>query len=116
MFEGAGVKRPSSSSSPEGGSSVVQARDLNDEIELLIATGRNVGIIGLDSSGKTLSAALMGYLNSRYSEYMDDYPLTKRCISEGIFPEIEKIAIIETQNKFDKHMRTPTSAERHLVG
>jgi len=81
-----------------------------------VKAGRNLAVIGLDSVGKTTMSLLWGYLNSRYKERMgDDLTLTKKALSLGVVPEVEKIIVIETQNKLVKNMGIIGSVENRLI-
>jgi hypothetical protein len=77
--------------------------------------GRNLAIVGADSVGKTTFALLLGYLNSQFKDRMgDDLKKTKKALSNGAIPEVERIVVVETQNKLKKTLRS-TCVERALL-
>lgn len=79
-------------------------------------SGRNIAHIGPDSSGKTTAALMWGYLNSRYFNQMgDDFPLTKKALKCGAVPEVEKIYVVETQNKLKKTLDSRMTVEYHMM-
>jgi len=79
-------------------------------------SGRNIAHVGPDSSGKTTAMLQWGYLNSRYFDQMgDDYPLTKKALKCGAVPEVEKIYVVETQNKLRKALDSHMTVEYHMM-
>lgn len=66
--------------------------------------GLNIAIIGEMGFGKSLLAAMFGYFNSKYIQFLDKekYPNTIRMLKEGHMPEVEKIKVLDLDNSFRK--------------
>jgi hypothetical protein len=68
--------------------------------------GLIMAIIGQGTIGKSLLAGCFGYFNSKFISKLDPekFPNTIRLMKEGYMPEVERIVVLDLDNKFEKSL------------
>lgn len=67
--------------------------------------GDNVALLAFTKGGKSMTAALYGYLNTDYFDKFnvkENFPKVYQLIKEGYVPEIEKIDVLDLDGSFDQ--------------